>query len=481
VRLGAGRAEYLHYDIVDLRLETRDPALDAALAASPPRVVVTRDGADVTTIARITAVTLARQAPGVWTGRWPVPWNAPAGEYRVRLLEREDLAERVRASPFRIGRRTPAPLPPGFVVATLETAEPLAAMRVPAPDGKSKDWRGLLDWAQYMRADALWVLGGLSPAKDGAVWDDRNLAVLPEVAKECRARGLRFGAYAEFSLTMSTSVKLSGYEYGVEIKDGRPFVTRAISLREHKRVDDVVARLKPFVDDPDVDFIGQDYIRNALGGCELVDDFVAEMPGVVVPREWPRLTRDERMIWLARKKALRQDKAFIDAWQWWRARRVALIVREIKERLGGSKPLWAFTLTWQKGWQHGQDPVMMNDAGVDIDALMFYQADKDQFDAMLKAWHAYLHHGDAQVAPGDIFDWGLHQKDPRGPKELARRLRAALADVYADGPAQAVFFHDLDRLIWGRLGPWGKYGWADAARGVADELKSRAAQEEKNP
>ncbi|NNN04567.1 MAG: hypothetical protein HKL90_01565, partial [Elusimicrobia bacterium] len=160
-------------------------------------------------------------------------------------------------------------------------------------------------------------------------------------------------------------------------------------------------------------------------------------------------------------------------------RRAALIVREIKERLATDKPLWAFTLTWDKGRQHGQDPVMMNDAGVDVDAAMFYRADRDQFAAMLKDWHAYLRRGDAQIMPGDIFDWGLHQKSPAGPAEFARRLRAARARVYADGPADAVFFHDLDRLLNGRLGRWGTRGWARAARDVADELKSSAAQEKR--
>ncbi|NNN07316.1 MAG: hypothetical protein HKL90_15605, partial [Elusimicrobia bacterium] len=350
-RLRAGRAEYLHYDLVDLRLETRDPALDARLRAAPPRVVVTRGGADVTTVAGIRELTLARTAPGVWIARWPVPWNASTGEYAPRLVGGADLGDRLRVAAFRIGRRTPIRLPPGFVAATLETVRPLATMRVTAPDGTRGDWRGLLDWARYLRADAFWMLGGQSPGEGGAVWNGANVARIPEVARECRARGLKFGVYVEYSLTMSTSVKLSGDEYAREIVDGRAVVTRAISLRDARRPADVAAFLKPFADDPYVDFVGLDYIRNALGGDELVDDFVAEMPGVSVPKRWKRLTRTERMTWLARKRILRQDAAFVDAWQWWRARRAALIVREIKERLATDKPLWAFTLTWDKGRQ----------------------------------------------------------------------------------------------------------------------------------
>lgn len=481
VRFGAERASYLHYDIVELRLTTNDPVLDRDFEKSPPRAVVRRGGKPVTTIGGLRELELSRAAAGLWIARWPVPWNAPVGEYVPALLDADGLKGRLEVSSFEISRRAPKPFPPGgLVVATLESVAPLATMRVKAPDGTEKDWRGLLDWAKDLGATAFLVLGGQSPGlKDGEVWVSTNLKLLPEVAKEAHARGLLFGTYAMYSLTMSKTVKLPGYEYGLEIKDSKPVVTRAISLREPKRVDDVAKFLKPFADDPDVDFVGLDYIRNALGGYELVNDFVTEMPGVKVPPEWPHLSNAERMTWLARKKIMRKDMDFIDQWQWWRAHRVALIVKEISRRLGGKKPLWAFTLTWDKGWDHGQDVVMMNDAGVDYDAPMFYEADKPQFAAMLKAWHAYVRRGDAQLVPGDIFDWGLHQKDPAGPAEFSRRMKLAVREVYADGPAKGAFYHDLARLLWGRLGPWGAKGWADAARSISDEVKPPVVTEKK--
>ncbi len=476
--LSASKTEHLHYDIVELSLVSGDPSLDESFVASPPRFVVTRGSETLTTIAGIREMKAVRTAPGRWSARWPVPWNAPPGEYRPALLGRADLAERLTIAPFMIARRKPKPMPKGFVVATLESVMPLASMKVKGPDGVMTDWRGLLDWAQYVGADAFWMLGGQTPGLGrDEVWMQTNLKMIPKVAAECKKRGLQFGVYAMFSLTMS-KVALPGYEYGLEIKDAQPVVTRAISLRDNKRLSDVAAFLKPFADDPNVDWVGLDYIRNALGGYELVDDFVAEMPGVTVPPEWRQLTRLERMTWLARKKIMRRDMNFVEAWEWWRAHRVALIVKEIKSRLGG-KALWAFTLTWDKGWHHGQDPVMMNDAGVDIDALMFYEADKPQYGAMMKSWHEYVKHGDVQVLPGNIFDWGLHQKDEAGPAEFGRRLKVAVSGVYSDGPAGGVFYHDIARLAWGRLGSWGTRGWADEALEISRFVKSQPDPEKK--
>lgn len=470
--LTASKADHLHFDIVELTMVSGDRSLDESFAAAPPRFVVMRGTEAVTTVAGIREMKAVRVAPGRWTAKWPVPWNAPPGAYRPALVGRPDLAERLRIAPFRISRRVPKPMPKGLVVATLESVMPLSSMKIKAPDGTMTDWRGLLDWAQYVGADAFWMLGGQTPGRGkDEVWMGDNLKMIPQVAAECRRRGLKFGVYAMFSLTMS-KVPLPGYEYGLEIKDGAPVVTRAISIRDGKRLSDVAAFLKPYADDPNVDWVGLDYIRNALGGYELVDDFVAEMPGVVVPQEWRRLTRDERMTWLARKKIMRRDMAFVEAWEWWRARRVALIVREIKARLG-DKPLWAFTLTWEKGWHHGQDPVMMNDAGVDIDALMFYEADKAQYAAMMKSWNEYVRTNDVQLLPGNIFDWGLHQKDGAGPGEFGRRMKVAVSGVYNDGPARGIFYHDMARLIWGRLGPWGTKGWADEARKISQFVKSQ--------
>jgi hypothetical protein len=177
------------------------------------------------------------------------------------------------------------------------------------------------------------------------------------------------------------------------------------------------------------------------------------------------------MVYFARKKVMRRDLDFIDAWQWWRAHKVAAIVRRVKAELGDKKPLWAFTLTWDKGWHHGQDPVMMNDAGVDIDALMLYEATAEQFDFMVRNWNRYVRRSDVQLIVGDVLDWSLHQKSPDGPKEFYRRAASAIDNIYADGPAYGVFVHDLHLALKGNLGSWGTRGWMDEARRAIRHMK----------
>jgi hypothetical protein len=290
------------------------------------------------------------------------------------------------------------------------------------------------------------------------------------LAEECHRRGIKFGAYAMCYLTMSKE-RLPRYQYAEEIEDGKPVFTRAISLRDPLRPQDIIELLKQ-LKAAGADYVGLDYIRNALGGYELIDDFFKEMTWIPRPDNWDKLTRNERIIWFARKKVARKDKDFIDAWQWWRAHRVALIVRQIRQAIGQDISLWAFTLTWDKGWQHGQDPVMMNDAGIDEDALMLYEANASQFEDMMTTWHAYVRHPDVQLVVGDVVDWPLHQKSARGPQEFVYRLDRAMTHIYQDGCADGIFIHDLSRALWGRLGPYTTMDWMQAVKYAANHFRS---------
>lgn len=473
IHLDTAQPAYFHYDFVDIRLWTQDPELKKRWLSTPPMAVVRRGPEILTTIAHIREVPLIYDPSwGLWRGRWPCPWNAPQGSYDLELLNSGDLAGRIASRSFRIERRRARPLPRRLAVLTLESITPFSALKVRAPSGEVKDWSGLIDWVEYVGADALWVLGGETPGgRPGEIWRTQDLGALSQVARECRRRGIKFGVYAMCYLTMSQE-KLARYEYSREIKDGKSYETRAISLRDKRRVSDVAQLLQKFRDIGEVDYLGIDYIRNALGGYELVDEFYREMP-IAPPPGWGKLDLEQRMALFARKKIARRDLDFIDAWQWWRARRVAGIVGELKTRLGSAKPLWAFTLTWDRGWHHGQDVVMLNDAGVDASALMLYEATDAQFKLMIHDWNTYVKTDDAQLLVGDVIDWPLHQKDPEGPRAFYRRTVAAIDKIYSDGPAAGIFIHDLHRALWGRLGPWKTRDWLDEARRAVKYFKEK--------
>jgi hypothetical protein len=136
-------------------------------------------------------------------------------------------------------------------------------------------------------------------------------------------------------------------------------------------------------------------------------------------------------------------------------------VRAIKNDLGSQKPLWAFTLSWQKGWEHGQAPVMMRDAGLDADAIMLYEADKEQFRGLVKQWNEYVRQDQVNLVLGDAIDWVLHQRtyNPAGPEDFYNRNMMAAQGFHSDKPARAIFIHDLHRARKGRIAPYSTEEW----------------------
>jgi hypothetical protein len=161
------------------------------------------------------------------------------------------------------------------------------------------------------------------------------------------------------------------------------------------------------------------------------------------------------MWWLVGRLRAR-DEALIEQWQWWRARKVALTVKRIKEEAGITKPLFTFTLGWEMGHQHGQDILMLNDAGADYCLVMLYEATKDEYDYLIKRWPTYLSQGQVNALPGISVDRYLllNKWNPsvNQPYEMYDRYVAAVDGFYGKGNLEGLFWHDFERALYSRCG-----------------------------
>jgi hypothetical protein len=494
VVLAADKADHFHDEFVELTLRAETPALlDLLKSTGPYNAWVERDGRRVITIGELAQVRLRYdQDEGLFRARWPVPWNAPDGEYRLRLSSGPWPAglPPVETGTFRVNSRPFTPIPPGFAVLTLEGYRALD--KIPGPDGVA-DAGGFPSWAEFVGADALFVQGGESsgfdhkPA-DAFPWSTVSFKGLKAFGEECHRRGLKVGVYVlsymvggppEFApnYTFGWNYDDKGLRSGLQLQK-----RRGVSITDPKRPGDIVAMHRKFQAMPEVDWLGLDYIRPAFGSCELVDDFVAEMPGVQTPPGFESMTPEQRMVWACRGRysaptpELKSQPKFIlsDQWFWYRAHRTAEVVRTITQALGGLKPVWAFTLSWNKGWEHGQDPPMMRDAGLDMDGIMLYEADEKMFAGLVGQWGAYARRDQLDLIVGDTIDWPLHQKtlNPSGPESLIDRTLRAVRGFHTDRkPVRGVFFHDIGRALRGRKGPYKTMEWMLAVGHAITEVR----------
>lgn len=487
LQIRADKENYFHDDWVEVSLR---PATDEARqilrkSTAPVTAWVERGGKPVVTVGEMEKVRLAfDKTHGLWRARWPVPWNAPDGEYVLRVATAAFPAGlgALQEGRFNVVSRKFDPVPAGFGVMTLEGLAPLT--RFVGPAGGESRVSAMAEWAEFIGADAVLLQGSESSGYSKKLpssfpWQMRSTGPVSALAQACHDRGMKLGVYVLSYMVGGPPEFSPDYAYGVYYQNGHPVaglnlpVRRGISIREEKRPGDIVKVLDRWAAVDGVDFVGLDYIRPVFGGNELVDDFVREMPGVQKPEGYDSWTADQRMSWIARGRyiaptaALRNDVKFktTDQWFWYRAHRTAGVVRKIAEAFAQKKPLWAFTLSWQKGWEHGQDPSMMRDAGVDMNGIMLYEADGQQYRGLLKQWNAYTGDSNFNLVVGDTYDWRLHQKtlNPAGPEDMVRRTMSAVEQFQDGKPVRGIFTHDLARALHGNLGPYPPKEWFLAA------------------
>ncbi|MEA3506709.1 MAG: hypothetical protein U9R36_04375, partial [Elusimicrobiota bacterium] len=249
-------------------------------------------------------------------------------------------------------------------------------------------------------------------------------------------------------------------------KKDKVYQTEGISINNPRRIKDIIKLIKRLNDNENINYIGLDYIRPAGGGLELVDDFISSM-NIDLPGGWDNYTKKERMSWLGRVVTRSKDRdiPIINKWNWWRAHRVSKIIKQIRREVKLKKPLWLFVLSWELGHQHGQDPIMFQDAGADLIAVMMYQANAVQFNYFVNKWKEYVQGRKINILSGNQFDWPLHQYSvmPSGPEEYQRRLIESIECLEPTGNFKGIFIHDFSRALWGRRGPYSTKEWLMAA------------------
>lgn len=401
-----------------------------------------------------------------WRGTWTPPWNPPLGRYKAIVSASLADSQTTQDSAFfSLTARQPKKIDDGFCVMTIESAGNMLNAKIPSLSGKPKGWRNFAEWAKFLGADAVWysvgwTIEGTRGISDQSPWIKDNFKVFPKLAEECHAQGLKFGAYVGSYLLWGPYLRKLKYNYSLESSRGRVYRNHHVDLDDPKRRADIVSVIKMLEEDPNVDFIGLDYIRPGAGGFESVDSFVVSM-NIETPSHWQKMDQRQRILWVAQRVRPLSYTPIHLRWQWWQAHRSAITVEKLLAEAKVTKPVWGFTLGWDKGHEHGQDPMMMNDAGLDLDAVMLYESNAWHCFNMTNQWSKYLTGHEAQIIAGQQVDWDLLQKStaPPAPEEMYIRHTDAIRGLSSRYPIKGLFWHDLFRGLRGRKGPHSSLEW----------------------
>ncbi len=476
------KPRYLRYELVEIFAKYQDlsnqPITTGTLIAS-----VYRGGKIVKTIGEMKEVEL-RYNPesGLWAGKWPIPWNPKLGEYQLLVKALPDYPGPVLTSTtkFEIIGKNPPKRKKALCAILLEYGGDILSKKIIGPDGRKGNWYNIIRWAKFTGANALFMLAGetetynimVTPEKP---FDPTKLKAIKKIAKFAKKEGLIFGAWIMSFGYQGQHCEKLGYKPSLAFspKTGALYPSYMhISLNDKKRFEDLLELVKRFDADPNIDFIGIDYIRTGhLDGYEMADEVVRDM-NIAVPDRWEKMSLRKKAEWFARKIRIERNKNIIEKWQWWRAHKSATIVNKLIEYSGTKKPVWVFTLGWEHGKQHGQDPLMFTDAGVTYDAVMLYEANQIQFRQVLVDWKGYISSKQVNILVGESVDVTLlDSRYLNPPEELVRRTILGSKRITFGGMADGVFWHDISRALWGKRGIYTPKEWFITAGKVFSEFR----------
>ncbi len=406
-----------------------------------------------------------------WVAKWPIPWNPDTGKYTIIVILKINNKKYASRRNFTIYKKNPPKLPKGFCVMNIEPGDSIIK-RVPGVGGRNvKVWENYVLWAKFMGASALWHCVGQSQLwnkLDPKVfpWDRTALSQIEALGEKCHKYDMKYGAWITSYVVLGNRLDLSPYmqTMGYDTTTGELRKTIFVSMYDQKRQEDIIKLLQKLDKNPRVDYLGLDYVRTEFGGYEYAAPFVRDMPIKEKPENWDILSHKQQMMWLATKIEVEKNKEITEMWQWWRAHKMSHIINEIVIKSGIKKPLWVFTLTWRQGKEHGQDPLMYLDAGLDINAAMFYSIDKKTYPYMLDDWRAYLKKNNTNLLAGQCVDWNLLGRtyNPPGPEEHFIRQKMAVDKFIDVNPSLGLFWHDLTRAFKRSRGPYSALEWAIA-------------------
>ncbi len=464
---------FFRYEMVpfEVRVNPKDSTYFSDIHAS---VEVFRDGEPVNMVDGRSKLYLRKDQEGKkLLGNWPIPYNPKAGTYiaEVIITSPQWKVPRTFESAFTIAHLKPHGLYPGYAALTMEGGKQLVNGAVPPLDGNgSSSTSNAIDWAKFMGANLYCDLMGQT-----SIWDHFVQADFPynrlemetgrRYARAAHAKGLQFAGYMTTFKVEGDAWKQAPYDFslGYDPDSDEVIQTRFISLDDKKRRKDIIDFLRKMDQEPLVDIIGLDYVRTGFAGYEMVDEFVRDL-NVPGPMDFWSMSKQDRIHWLARTVELKENPQVVALFEWWRAHKVSLALKSILDEAKVTKPVFTFTLGWEMGHQHGQDPAMFIDAGVAFNHIMLYEGTREHIEAMKRHWPVYLSRENGMYAMGEMVDFNWVQKtlEPPGPLELYNRENETFQNWFPENANLGMFWHDLYRLVWGIRGPYTTMEWTIA-------------------
>ncbi len=400
----------------------------------------------------------------------PMGFKPPVGKYEVRF-HREGGEPEYRTIYF-AGRQNDLSGGP-YKIWTVENGGSYSNLKTDFLNESETSFGNIKRWMDFVGFDGIFFLTGQTNTRDPSVSSGSPWIKAPYDSWRWfagRFPGYLTGGYLGAFLCFGGQTgDLDGYEFSrtVDNEGERLFRDSFVSIDDSSRIADIVALAREMDGDEGLDWIGLDYIRAGSGGFENWEEF-SELFGIAVHGTGNK----EKMFFLGSHVRAGDIPYLREKWRYYRAYKSARVIKTVRKSV--KKPIWVFTLGWDQGHSHGQDPIMFNDAGADLIFVMFYEATYREHDSMMESWRDYL--DDVRGLPivagqeADVVLNDAEDGDFSGPEEMIRRYDANIDVLAENGNFAGIFLHDLIRTFNGRILPHYSEEWLFAAGHIMSKI-----------
>ncbi len=388
----------------------------------------------------------------------PLGFTPPTGKYTVEFHKE---GGRVKYHSFYVAGRTKAESKEIFKIWTVENGGYYNRLKSDFIDTTKFHFENIPRWADHAGFNTIFFLMGQTDTTSSSVSDSEPWIKPPYESWRWFAEQMdryKLGAFTGAFLCFGGShgrIRDYDFSYTVDIEGEKLYRNSFVSITDEKRIKDIIDISVEADKNPHIGWIGLDYIRAGSGGFENWKEF-SEIFSIRIPGG----TEREKMFNLG--SSIRSGKGFVrEKWRYYRAYKSAQVITRVKQSIG--KPLWTFTLGWEQGHSHGQDPVMFFDAGADMLLVMFYEATYGEHESMMKSWEAYLDGVTGlPLVAGQEVDVVMNDSPlpgRTGPEEMRRRFRTNISVLKKNRNFKGLFLHDMVRTFNGRILPHYSEEW----------------------
>ena len=425
-------------------------------------IKVYHDGKPFLPFSDMEKISLKRYSEKLRIAYLPLGFEPSLGIYDV--ISYKNGKEIERAS-FKLFARKVKKVSDSFHIWTVEYGGNYDRIKVDYLTDRKTSKNNIDRWMKFLNIDNLFIMVGQTNAKLPVVnkdmpWIPYNLKSWKDFVNEHRnfSMGGYIGSFLAFGPARRKMTQYT-FSYDYELSKKRLYKSNFISITDKNRVGDIIKLAKEIDRDPNIKFVGLDYIRAGFGDFENYKRFCNIFNIKIKGKD--EMEKIKNLAYL-----VKTDDIYSKKWKYYLAIEAADVIKKVAENI--NKPLWCFTLGWDQGHEHGQDPVIFSDAGADLIMVMMYESSQKMHKRMMPDWAEYLSKVKGlQIVVGETLDLPLNdanEVEKSGPEEMLRRFVSDYNSFNKNGNLKGFFIHDLTRAFYGRILPYYSNEWLLAAK-----------------